>query len=53
MILKLLKPYGMSPPGTILPSVAVPIADILVQRKVAVVVVSKKKSNNKGPNHGK
>lgn len=52
MILKLLKPYGISPIGTILPSVAVPVADLLIQRKVAVVV-GKKKSKVKGPNHGK
>ncbi len=43
MILKLLKPYGISPPGTILPAVAKPIADILVGRQIAVIVVGKKK----------
>lgn len=46
MILKLLKPYGISPPGTILPAVAKPIADILVGRKIAVVVLSKKKEKS-------
>lgn len=42
MILKLLKSYGISPPGTILPTVAKPIAEILIGRKIAVVVMSKK-----------
>ena len=43
MIVKLLKHYGMSPPGTILPLVSKPIADLLIQRGVAVLVVGTKK----------
>jgi len=43
MRLKLLKPYGVSPIGFILPEVAPPIAEILIQRKIAIIVKTKKK----------
>jgi len=44
MQIRLLKPYGVSPPGTILPSVAEPIAALLINRGVgeAVKVVEKR-----------
>jgi hypothetical protein len=50
MKIKLLKHYGMSAPGDILPDVAKPVADLLIQRKIAVLVTSKKKANKKCSN---
>lgn len=47
MRLKLLKPYGISAPGTILPCVAHPIAELLVGRGVAVVLTEKKTKKKK------
>jgi len=47
MILKLLKAYGISPVGAILPDVALPIAEILIQRKIAIDITEKPKPKTK------
>jgi len=48
MKIKLLKPYGMSPKGAVLPNVNEPIADLLIKRGIAeAVIVVKKKTKKK------
>ena len=47
MKIKLLKPYGMSPAGAVLPDVNKPVADLLITRGIAEAVVIKKKAKKK------
>ena len=47
MIIKLLKQWGMSAPGDVLPNVAKPVADLLIQREIGVEVKPKKKAKRK------
>jgi hypothetical protein len=48
MKIKLLKHYGMSAPGDVLPDVNRPVADLLISRGIAVLV--KKKAKKKCSN---
>jgi hypothetical protein len=50
MKLELLKHYGMSAPGDILTDVNKPVADLLIQREIAVLVKPKKKAKKKCSN---
>lgn len=50
MRIKLLKHYGMSVPGVVLPDVAKPVADLLISRGIAVLVETKKKRAKKCSN---
>lgn len=43
MIIKLIEPYQVSPAGTILNNISVGVAELLIQRGIAVKVVKKKK----------
>lgn len=49
MILKLIKAYGISPPGEILRSVSKPIAEILIGRGIAEIIMGKRKQSKKSP----
>jgi hypothetical protein len=50
MKIKLLKHYGMSGPGDILPEVNKPVADLLIRRGIGVEVKPKKKRAKKCSN---
>ena len=45
MIIKLLKPYGMSAIGAVLETVNKPVADLLIKRKIAKMFKPRKKKN--------
>ena len=50
MKIKLLKDYGMSLSGAVLPNVNKPVADLLIQRGIARAIIPRKKRAKKCSN---